>query len=392
LLLAAAGKGRIWCNWICPAGTLFDLLSRRAAYPDRVRRQCSLCQACFTSSDGSPRGAERSGSSGVTRRQVLRGAISAVAVEAAAPAALASPHRRKTRPPGAVDEVDFKRLCVGCGLCVSRCKGSCLSLSSDFSDFGQVQMDFGAGACLLSCGMDCAKACPAGALRRIPGASRRDIHMGLAEWKREICLGDGNGCTACIDACPVKALTRRNGLVEIDAHRCIGCGACEFACPASPEKAISVNGFAKQRVIHSSDSEGLAKEMRFLAEHGVAAIAAKGGKITAQKKGVGVAPLLELLDEGYIEGAMVMDRVCGRAAAAICVCGGAKSVRALVMGADAAEMLRKRSVECSAERIVPCVLDAKRIAKCPYDKAVEGIDDPAAMVEELKKLESKKGK
>ena len=28
VVLAAVGKGRIWCNWVCPAGTFFNLLSK----------------------------------------------------------------------------------------------------------------------------------------------------------------------------------------------------------------------------------------------------------------------------------------------------------------------------------------------------------------------------
>ena len=32
-VLAAVGSGRFWCNWICPMGTLFNLLAQKARYP-----------------------------------------------------------------------------------------------------------------------------------------------------------------------------------------------------------------------------------------------------------------------------------------------------------------------------------------------------------------------
>lgn len=36
----------------------------------------------------------------------------------------------------------------------------------------------------------------------------------------------------CETACPVKAIGRdQEGLVQVDANRCIGCGRCETACP-----------------------------------------------------------------------------------------------------------------------------------------------------------------
>ncbi|HBJ59592.1 MAG TPA: hypothetical protein DDY72_03880, partial [Verrucomicrobia bacterium] len=36
LVLAAVTSGRIWCNWVCPAGTLFDVLARKARFPNKI--------------------------------------------------------------------------------------------------------------------------------------------------------------------------------------------------------------------------------------------------------------------------------------------------------------------------------------------------------------------
>ena len=33
----------------------------------------------------------------------------------------------------------------------------------------------------------------------------------------------------------------------VDESKCIGCGACEFACPAKPIKAIYVEGYSQHR-------------------------------------------------------------------------------------------------------------------------------------------------
>ena len=45
LLLAFAGKGRIWCNWVCPVGTLLQIVSRFAFIKDKFQK-CEGCEEC----------------------------------------------------------------------------------------------------------------------------------------------------------------------------------------------------------------------------------------------------------------------------------------------------------------------------------------------------------
>ncbi len=43
------------------------------------------------------------------------------------------------------------------------------------------------------------------------------------------------GCGACVDACPVQAITM-DGVCSIDKEACISCGACASICPVgAPE-------------------------------------------------------------------------------------------------------------------------------------------------------------
>lgn len=43
-------------------------------------------------------------------------------------------------------------------------------------------------------------------------------------------------CGACIDACPVNAISFKDGKVVIDKNTCISCGTCEAVCPVgAPE-------------------------------------------------------------------------------------------------------------------------------------------------------------
>jgi Fe-S-cluster-containing dehydrogenase component len=47
----------------------------------------------------------------------------------------------------------------------------------------------------------------------------------------EVCRFDDCPAQPCIGACPVEAITNREGIVLIDREACTGCGACVEACP-----------------------------------------------------------------------------------------------------------------------------------------------------------------
>ena len=49
LILAFVGKGRFWCNWICPVGTLLQQISKIAIFRNKVDKtdHCEECRLCF---------------------------------------------------------------------------------------------------------------------------------------------------------------------------------------------------------------------------------------------------------------------------------------------------------------------------------------------------------
>ena len=49
LALSFVGVGRFWCNWICPVGTLIQLVSRFAVFKNKVEKcdHCEECRKCF---------------------------------------------------------------------------------------------------------------------------------------------------------------------------------------------------------------------------------------------------------------------------------------------------------------------------------------------------------
>ena len=46
-VLAFVGKGRVWCNWICPVGTFFAAFMRFSCVDSVPDATCGACRACF---------------------------------------------------------------------------------------------------------------------------------------------------------------------------------------------------------------------------------------------------------------------------------------------------------------------------------------------------------
>ena len=261
LALAALGRGRIWCNWICPAGTLFALLSKKSLCRHKVGPGCSHCRACFGAKPA-PAGKPQPAADGVTRRETLQGVAVLAAAEAlektvdggyAQVSLPGVPDRvASVLPPGAADRTVFNLLCVACGRCIKACRGGCLAPATSLARLGQPEMDFRRGHCLPGCAYACGAACPTGAIRRIPPQTpHADVHVGYAVWKRDLCIRtrDGVSCTACSRKCPVGAIHLVEGFPVVDRTACIGCGACEHVCPARPLPAIHVEGVDRQRIV-----------------------------------------------------------------------------------------------------------------------------------------------
>lgn len=254
LVAAAVGKGRLWCNWICPAGTIFNLAVRFAWKKDSVVKGCGNCRRCFPKAEKKPEAAEGA-SDGVTRRDAIRTMAAVAASEKLTDGGLADvttpglPARERTvLPPGAGSRESFFRKCISCQLCVKNCPMHCLVPSATLAHFGQPEMDFRFGHCHIDC-TRCSEVCPSGAIARLSKDEKRTAHIGRAVWRKDACLRTTEGveCTACERKCPVGAIHVVKGVPVVDAEACLGCGACEHVCPARPMPAIAVCGVEAQR-------------------------------------------------------------------------------------------------------------------------------------------------
>lgn len=156
-------------------------------------------------------------------------------------------------PPGASDDC-FRTRCTGCGLCTAACPNGIIRPATNQLGIRNALhpvLDFDLGACRYDC-VACTQVCPTGALTPLTPGQKHRTPIGKARVEPDLCIEYTRGtvCGRCARACPTGSIkivpvvpaghTPRR-LPHISFDSCIGCGACRYACPASP-KAIIVEG------------------------------------------------------------------------------------------------------------------------------------------------------
>lgn len=154
-------------------------------------------------------------------------------------------------PFGSQSGKNFYSHCTACQLCVAACPHKVLRPSSKLQRLMQPEMSYERGYCHPDC-VKCSEVCPTGAIIPINAKEKKKIHIGLAAVEKELCIVNSRGvkCGNCARHCPVGAIRMVKKTSDKDSLRipsviekkCIGCGACEFVCPAWPLSAIRVEG------------------------------------------------------------------------------------------------------------------------------------------------------
>ena len=297
------GWGRLWCNTICPVGTVLGLFSRFSLLKPvidtnkcngckKCARNCkamcinpethtidySRCVACMDCLENCHQHAisytVRKGQNG-SAKEVDSSRRKFVLTTAAVGAAMALEAQEKKvdgglavledkqipdrkvplKPAGANSLKNFSSRCTGCQLCVSECPGKVLRPSKGLQTLLQPEMAFDKGYCHFDC-TRCSEVCPAGAIQPIDLAMRSAISIGYAVTVPHNCLlAQGVECNACSRHCPTAAISlvsdasTGHSVVAVNEQRCIGCGACEHYCPVRPFSAIYVEG----RQVHTKN-------------------------------------------------------------------------------------------------------------------------------------------
>ena len=150
--------------------------------------------------------------------------------------------------------------------------------------------------------------------------------------------------------------------------------------------ALLLSGCASTDGADVFDSPGVAEAQRMIREKQAECVLVKSGMLES-RRGRGVMPLLEFYDRSpkQLAGAVVVDKVIGRAAAMIALRGKAAAVYGEIMSEDALELLETHGVPAGFGQLVPRILNAKRDGLCPLEQSVEGIEDPVRALMALRR-------
>jgi polyferredoxin len=292
-------RGRLYCNMICPVGTLLGLISKVSLFRIKFSEskctrcgRCSLacksscidflnhnidvsrCVNCFNcintcpdkalsynlvSSKNSEQKTDESKRRFVAGSLMLLFGISQfvkgqVKKSVPVPKKESTVKESKTSPvcpPGAGSIEDFTKHCTACSLCITACPNNVLLPSvKQYGIAGLMQpvMDYHRSFCTYNCTV-CTEICPTNALKPLLLEAKKLTQIGKANFIKDNCIvkTEKTACGACSEACPTKAvymIPYEGNLVipETNQDICIGCGHCEFACPTTPYKAIYVDG------------------------------------------------------------------------------------------------------------------------------------------------------
>ena len=304
--LLAWRNGRTYCNTLCPVGTVLGFISRyslfKVQFDNEKCNSCGLCAMkckascidskklivdysrcinCFNCVEACKRDAMHYKTIWSKKASVKEAIVvdvnqskrrflsSTFTTGMAATSLLAQTttgfslkrelkRQQPIAPPGVQNIDRLLQKCISCHLCVTKCPSHVIKPALFEYGLGgimQPKLYFDHGFCSYDCTV-CGDVCPTGAILPLTKDEKHHTQMGQVNFIIENCIVyyDETSCGACSEHCPTQAVSMvpyKGALTipHIEPSICVGCGGCEYVCPAVPFKAIYVEGLKEQQTI-----------------------------------------------------------------------------------------------------------------------------------------------
>jgi len=316
-------NGRLFCNWLCPVGSLLGLISKysfikiiideesclsckscervcKSGCIDKENKnidfsRCVSCYNCFTvcpsggiTFKAGNRTVKNTNSrikkkvkTDESKRKFVSKTLTSVLLLAGLNYAQLKivPKKKSTipvnkkhpvTPPGSLGIERFNEKCTACHLCIAACPSQVLQpslLEYGVTGIFQPVMDYRYSYCNYDC-VECSEVCPSGAITKLVSDKKKTIQIGKAHFIKENCIvyTENTACGACSEHCPTKAVDmvpyKDINIPQVNTEYCTGCGACEHACPTQPHKSIFVDGNPVHLTAHKKPVEKIEQKVQ----------------------------------------------------------------------------------------------------------------------------------
>lgn len=320
VMYLAYKRGRLYCNTVCPVGTLLGLISKFTFFKLKIDKSscegCGLCErvckaeciekvtkeidfsrcvVCFNCTNVCPSDSINFRFTSISNHQLKTSesrrnflsrtsklfvvlsssALSQIKIIPKKQSKVEVSKKYYVSPPGSRTIDHFNNNCTACYLCITTCPTKVLQPS--LTEYGvlnifQPFMDYKTSFCNYDC-VVCSQVCPTSAIFTITPEQKKNIQVGKANFIKENCIveTENTACGACSEHCPTKAVMMVDykgnlKIPEVTNKYCVGCGACEYACPTTPYKAIYVEGNSIHQTAEKKPTEKLDQDIDYKEE------------------------------------------------------------------------------------------------------------------------------
>ena len=283
-------RGRLFCNTLCPVGTLLSLISRysffRISFDKEACTHCgncehtckaeaidsknltvdtSRCVNCFNCVSSCAKGGLQYRFKPSFKKEAETARIQTDVIQQAT-----APNSRRTFlvPPGAISLERFKDVCTGCQICVTQCPSHVLrptGLEYGFDYMLKPRVAYIDSYCNYECTV-CSEVCPTHAIKPLTKEEKATTQVGIATFFINRCIvkTEGTDCGACSEHCPTQAvhMVPYEGTLtipQVNPDLCIGCGGCESICPVRPMRAIIIKANEVHKFVEKPKEEEVKK-------------------------------------------------------------------------------------------------------------------------------------
>ncbi len=131
-------------------------------------------------------------------------------------------------------------------------------------------------------------------------------------------------------------------------------------------------------IVNQEIQEDLAVAKKILLEKDVSIVLVKYGKIWKEKKGMGIKPILELIEEmgKELSEYVIGDRILGRASAFLCRYAKVQAVYSPQATKTAIAILILGGIPCQIDQMIPFIKNRNGTGMCPFEDLLKDVEEP----------------